>query len=780
MEADSVRAGLDDPQRIEAARRLLAEVRGEALDRLAALSARLLGAAHAQIALIAEAPVILTPAAPGQDSLAELTAHTFEHGAPLLLADARRPGVAAYLGVPIDIAGARVGVLSVYDAEPRQWTRHDTETLRELAGTVAAELERGALAAELESSTVRLDLGFAAAHIGSFDWNLVTDALHWDDRLMELFGYANEPYVPHIDSFTVRLHPDDLAKTQAAIERAIAALGDYEANYRVVHPDGAVRWVAARGRVLADQDGRPARMLGAAYDTTDVHSAAERLGRVLETMSTAFFTIDRGWHFTYVNAAAERILGRSDLVGRVIWDVYDDLDGTESDFNYRAAMASGKPTSFEQFYPPLDAHFDVRVTPNDDGISVYFHDISSRVRAEREREAALEQTGAATGRLQILSAASARLAGTLEVDELLRILGDVVLNGFGDGLVVALEAGSTLRVAYSAHEDAALLERLRALRGEPLEIERFGVRTAVLGSLIPALADDPAASHPAVALPLISRGRTLGAAVVIGAVESALDRRVLVELAARAGVALDNAVLFGSERRLALTLQRSLLPTALPDLPGIGLAARYLPGVGGQDVGGDFYLGHPLEDGRLLLVIGDVMGHGPQAAARMGQLRAVLAAYAYDGDPPDRVLAHVSVRATALLDLPMATALAGIYDPVQRRFTFALAGHLPPLVAPLEGLPAFVGAAPGPPLGAGVTSYERHVVDVPAGATLVLYTDGLIEDRTRSIDVGFEQMRAALTGVRLAPDAVCDHVLEAMGRAAGGEDDIALLVMRHG
>ena len=204
----------------------------------------------------------------------------------------------------------------------------------------------------------------------------------------------------------VRLHPDDRAKTEAAISRAIESCGDYEADYRVVHPDGSVRWVAARGRVLADQDGRPARMLGAAYDTSDVHSAAERLGRVLSTMSTAFFTIDRDWRFTYVNAAAERILGRADLVGQVIWEVYDDLDGTESDINYRGAMATGEPRSFEQFYPPLNAHFDVRVEPGEDGISVYFHDITSRVRAEREREAALRQTGEATGRLQILSAAA--------------------------------------------------------------------------------------------------------------------------------------------------------------------------------------------------------------------------------------------------------------------------------------------------------------------------------------------------------------------------------------
>jgi PAS domain S-box-containing protein len=773
--ADSVRAGIDDPHRIEAARRLLAEARGEALDRLAALSARLLGAAHAQIALIAEHPAIISATAPGDRAVGALTLRAFGHGGPL----ASQDGPHAFLGVPIDVAGARVGVLSVHDDEPHEWSRHDVETLRALAGTVASELERGALTAELEDSSVRLDLGFAAAAIGSFDWNLTTDVLHFDERLLELFGFTEATWVPHIDSFSVRLHPDDRAKTEAAIGRAIESRGDYEADYRVVHPDGAVRWVAARGRVLADPRGRPVRMLGAAYDTTEVHSAAERLGRVLETMSTAFFTLGRDWRFTYVNAAAEQLMGRGrdDLVGRVIWEAYDDLEGTPSAINYRAAMETGQPRSFEHFYPPLGAHFDVRATPSDDGISVYFHDITSRVRAEQEREAALEQTGAATGRLQILSAASARLAGTLDVDELLQILGDVVLNGFGEGLVVALDVSGTFRVVSAVHQQEALAERLLTLVGGDLVVDRFGTRSGVLAELVDA--PEGLEQAPAMALPLISRGRTLGAAVVIGAVESALDRRVLVELAARAGVALDNAELFGSERRLALTLQRSLLPTALPDLPGIALAARYLPGTGGQDVGGDFYLGHPLDDGRLLLMIGDVMGHGPQAAARMGQLRAVLTAYAYDGDPPDRVLAHVSTRATALLDLPMATVLAGIYDPQTRRLTFALAGHLPPLVAPLDALPAFVGAEPGPPLGAGVEHYERHVVDVPPGATIVLYTDGLIEDRTRTIDVGLEQLRDALREVKLPPEAVCDHVLHTVGRAAGGEDDIALLVMSH-
>src|SRR5262249_28607746 len=177
---------------------------------------------------------------------------------------------------------------------------------------------------------------------------------------------------------------------------------------------------------------------------------------------------------------------------------------------------------------------------------------------------------------------------------------------------------------------------------------------------------------------------------------------------------------------------------------------------GGGAVGGVCSTAHPLEDGRLLLVIGDVMGHGARAAARMGQLRAVLAAYAYDGDPPDRVLAHLSIRAPALLDLPMATVLAAVYDPSRRLLTFSLAGHPPPLITPP---PSFPAVRPGPPLGVGATEYVRHVVELPANATLVLYTDGLVEDRGRAIDAGLEALRRSLVDVDLAPNDVCAHVL---------------------
>lgn len=776
-----------DPARIEAARRLLAEAPGEAIDRLAALSARLLGAAHAEVSLFTDQQVSLTPPTPKRPSAAALAAATFADRTPEL-----GDGIAAYLGTPIEAAGHRVGVLCVYDGQEFAWTEHDRDVLRELATAVAAELERGSLAAELEDSTARLDLGFAAADIGSFDWDLTTDELHFDARLLELFGYTPATWQPHIRSFSVRLHPEDRGRTEAAINKAIESCGDYEADYRVVHADGTIRWVAARGRVLCGVDGKPARMLGAAYDTTAVHSGAERLGRVLETMSTAFLTLDLNWRFTYVNGAAERMLGhsREDLVGQELWVLFPELRNSEAETRFRAALETSEEAGFEHYHPPLDVWFDVRAIPSGDGLSVYFHDITDRVRAEQdaarlagEREDALAASGAATGRLQILSGASARLAGTLEAEEILTILSDVVLNGFGDSVVIALKdrlirdlegketssAGPGFRIVHTVNVDEVLRGRFLpagALAAAAVQEQPASTFDASLGDRI------------ALTLPLVSRGRMLGALLVLDPPQTALDRRVLIELAARAGVALDNAILYGSERRLALTLQRSLLPAGLPERDGIALAARYLPGTGGRDVGGDFYIAHPLEDDRLLLVIGDVMGHGAQAAARMGQLRSVLAAYAYDGDPPDRVLAHLSVRAPALLDLPMATVLAAVYDPGDRRLTFSLAGHLPPLIVAPGQDPYFVAALPGPPLGTQVGDYERHVTTLPSDATLVFYTDGLIEERDRAIDVGMERLRQALVGVDLGPDAVADHLLTALDREHGGEDDIALLVMR--
>ena len=182
-------------------------------------------------------------------------------------------------------------------------------------------------------------------------------------------------------------------------------------------------------------------MLGAAYDTTAVHSAAERLGRVLETMSTAFFTLDRDWRFTYLNAAAERILGRrrDELIGqRDLGGLRRPRRAPSPASTTARAMETGEPRSFEQYYPPLDAYFDVRVTPNDDGLSVYFHDITDRVRAEQDARARGARSRRPAPRPGACRSSAPRARGwraRSRSTSCCAILGDVVLNGFGDGLV---------------------------------------------------------------------------------------------------------------------------------------------------------------------------------------------------------------------------------------------------------------------------------------------------------------------------------------------------------
>jgi GAF domain-containing protein len=717
---------LEDPRRVEVARRLLADMRGEAVDRLARLAAQLTGATYAQLSMLTDRQVIagihgldLTPEqreAPLAESLCTVTARS---GAPLLIDDAAddervaalppvQSGlVGAYLGVPVHASGQIVGALCIYSAEPREWSVEDRRHVEAVADVVATELELSGMAAEAVENAVRVDLGFAAGAIGSFDWDLVTDEMHFDARLRDLFGYTDATFVPHIDSFSNRIHPDDRTRVEAAIADAIERAGDYATEYRVVRGEGDVRWVAARGRVLSGRSGRPERMVGAAYDTTAVQATGERVARLLETMTDAFFSVDDDWRFTYVNAQAERLLGRGrgELLGHTLWEEFGGTLGTTFDRELRTAVETGEAVSFEAHHPPLGGWFEARAIPAVDGLSVFLHDISARVSAEVERTRALE-------RLELLSAAGTRLSATLEVGQILDALGDLLLPRFGRWLAVALRDDvvgmlhgrdaadeDALRVAHVAGTDRATAGRISAaLADAPVGRRRgTGWERAVTRRVTEILggAGEPPDAGELLTVALVSRGKTVGALVIGDAVEDHADRRLLADVATRVGVALDNAVLYGAERRAGSALQHLLLPVDLPNIPGIATAARYLPATTGRDIGGDFYIGHELDDGRLLLIIGDVMGHGMQAAARMGQLRAVLTAYAFEGDAPEHVLQRVATRAEDLLDVRMATVLVSLYDPVERRLSVASAGHLPPLIAPPVGPPEFVALAPG-------------------------------------------------------------------------------------
>lgn len=832
---------LADPARVAAVRRvLLGGSSAAGLDRLTKLAAELLETDRAQVSLLAEEQVVASVfgtsltseqrTGPLADSLCTVTVRL---GAPFAVSDAHADPrvrdlppvtsgvVRAYLGVPlVTTSGLTLGALCVYDDEPRSWSVRDVGVLSELAASAIAELELRALSAEMTTKAAQLELVLSAADTGSFDWDLVTGDLHWDDRLVRLFDYDRASFGGRIDDFTARLHPDDRERVAETLDRAIADVGDLSMEYRIVRADG-VRWIEARGRVLPGVDGRPLRLLGVAHDSTELRDTRDRLARLLETMSDAFFSLDPQWRFTFVNPEAEKLLGRpaEQLVGRSIWQEFPESLGSLFEQEYRAAADSGEPQSFEAYYPPLQAWYEVRAWPTPDGLSVYFHEVTTRRLAQQEREQAVVEreqayasAEAASARLSVLAEASHLLAQSLEPAEVLQRLTEVVLPDFGRYLVVALvgeAAGQVLsrdlpdtsqvHVVHVAHCDPArqpALERLAAgvertthdqhgigavvRTGEPEWLPQVSDDLLVqLGAGEPALADLRAIRPDrALTVPLASRGRRLGAVTIADPGPDEVDRALLADLVARAAVALDNALLYRAERRTGLTLQRSLLPGDVPQLPGIEVAVRYRPGARGAFVGGDWYQGVVVGD-ELVLCMGDVMGHGMRSAARMGQLRAIVATLALEGHGPGVLLTRLAQSTDVLLDLELATLLVASYSPTRRTLTVASAGHPPPLLAPVDGTPAFLSVTPGPPIGSLPGAYDETVVELPAGATLVLYTDGLVEARGEALDVGLEALRRALADLRLAPEAVADHVLEALGRDEGAADDVALLVMSH-
>ena len=170
---------------------------------------------------------------------------------------------------------------------------------------------------ELEAGRLRVELAVDAAQIGSFDWDLTTGRLSWDDRLLQIFGYDRNSFDESIDSFLARCHPEDRLRTLESLQSAVDTCGDFSAEYRVVLPTGELRWVQGRGRALADESGVAVRLLGVAYDTTAQQEGEARVVRVLEAMNAAFFALDRQWRFTYVNAESERVLNasREEFVG---------------------------------------------------------------------------------------------------------------------------------------------------------------------------------------------------------------------------------------------------------------------------------------------------------------------------------------------------------------------------------------------------------------------------------------------------------------------------------
>ncbi|MEE1742900.1 MULTISPECIES: SpoIIE family protein phosphatase [unclassified Streptomyces] len=296
--------------------------------------------------------------------------------------------------------------------------------------------------------------------------------------------------------------------------------------------------------------------------------------------------------------------------------------------------------------------------------------------------------------------------------------------------------------------------------------------------------------HSLITVPLQERGVILGMANFWRSEKPRPfeedDLSLAEELVARAAVSIDNARRYTREHAMAVTLQRSLLPRALPEQSALDVAHRYLPAISG--VSGDWFDVIPLPGSRVALVVGDVVGHGLHAAATMGRLRTAVHNFSTLDLPPDEILRHLDdlvgridqeeAETTADTGITGATCLYAIYDPVSHHCAMARAGHPPPALVRPDGSVSFPDLPAGPPLGLGAMPFETAELEVAEGTQFVLYTDGLIEDRTRDIDVGIELLRQALAcHPDRSPEESCQAVLDAL-LPDRPKDDVALLIAR--
>jgi serine phosphatase RsbU (regulator of sigma subunit)/anti-sigma regulatory factor (Ser/Thr protein kinase) len=283
-------------------------------------------------------------------------------------------------------------------------------------------------------------------------------------------------------------------------------------------------------------------------------------------------------------------------------------------------------------------------------------------------------------------------------------------------------------------------------------------------------------------VPLIVEGRVNGVIEVGSLTERDFTREVesLLQLIAdRAALAIEHARLYQREVGIVETLQRSLLPDRLPEVPGLLTAAKYMPGGPGADVGGDWYDAIALDGGRLGLAMGDVVGHGIGAAALMGQLRNALRAYALDGASPGEVVEKLDRMVQQLEAGRMATLLYMVIEPDLGSITLASAGHLPPLELLPNGEARYLEGGRTLPLGVMPSiEYPEAHFDLEPGSTLVMYTDGLVEERGKSIDVGLEMLKEAVADGPDAPEALCDHIVSRLLANRAATDDIAVLTVR--
>jgi serine phosphatase RsbU (regulator of sigma subunit)/DNA-binding NarL/FixJ family response regulator len=398
---------------------------------------------------------------------------------------------------------------------------------------------------------------------------------------------------------------------------------------------------------------------------------------------------------------------------------------------------------------------------------------SARHKAERLAE-----------RLGRLTDASLRVNAASSISSLVIEAASGAAAIFDSDAVVFLSTGPgrpvAVATARAAHVEVATVgpEVLMALGGSPAAAVVLPEwQRGAWGAVLPGLGED----HPSLAVPVRNRFGTVVGGVAVNAAADVGYRRddelLLRQFSQSLAVAVDNVLVFTEEHRIAVTMQRCLLPATLPRVPGLDIAARYIASSEQAEIGGDFFDVFELRDGSVVIAIGDVQGHSLAAATTMAELRYSLRAYAREGHPAVLVLDRLNLLMLDGHPDEIATVCYLVVSADRRTVAIANAGHIPPLLR-TDATVGYLDAT-GPLLGMPAARPDQTVLDLTTDMLLVLVTDGLIERRDASIQVGLDRLAALVAKGARDLEPFCDRLLDELADPAG-DDDIALVAVRAG
>ncbi len=587
---------------------------------------------------------------------------------------------------------------------------------------------------------------------------------------------AGEPYVVADASTDPRVRPDQRSIYEQTGLTGVICLPLHKNGRFVaamaVHQHTPRLWTSGDVDLMTAVVARCWESVQRVHALAAVREGEERYRLIVERAADAIFLTDADLRYIDVNAAACALLGytREELLARTALDVARPED-CERLGELAARLRAGEaPTEVWELVRADGSTVPVELSLRGGArgqLQAIGRDITARRRAEAERERLLAREREANERLRRLQATTAALSRATTPRAVLDVAA-AHAQGHGD-VAVVVPRGSRLEVVVVRGADA---------RADAPTLER-AARTAL-----------PVWDGVPHAVPLVVDGQ---AVAVLGLRPDRPlddeDRAALLTAVEQCALAHDRARLSEAEREVAEVLQRSLLPAVLPSVARLAAASRYTPAAAHTRAGGDWFEMLPVGGTRVALVAGDVVGHGPAAAAVMGQLRSALAAALLDGSGPAAALERLDAFAARVADSRGSTCACLVLDWATGDLTWALAGHPPVLLLDPDGGPddgptggrllddpAALGAVLGVPARA---PYREATCRLAPGSSLVLYTDGLVERRGEGLDDGIARLLAVAGGlVDAGPEAAVAGLVDGLLTSAGPSDDVALLVVR--